>query len=108
MRVERIDHEHYTELRVYRLAHEPWAVYTVICKNMDYDHTTRTFKQPTARITPLPGAGITPDDLRRLAREYDYVADLAEELQLDKRAAFHSDDSPAPARPSGEATEDER
>lgn len=45
MRVERTDHEHYTELRIYRLAHDPWAVYTVICKNMDYDHTTRTFKQ---------------------------------------------------------------
>jgi hypothetical protein len=88
MIVERVEREGYTEITIRSEDNPPWCAHRITCMDMDIDDNG-TRKPPTVNISVLalrPGASI--ESLRRLAREYDYAADIAEELQAEKHAAY--------------------
>ena len=90
MQIERTDHDHYTDIAVYNEGDRAWNSYRITCMNIDIIDGQRA--APTAQISLLilpPGADYA--SVRRLVAEYTYVADLAEALQAEKRAAFGKD-----------------
>lgn len=89
MIVERIERDGYTDIQIRNEGAVPWAAHRVTCSDFDIDEATGQRQPPTVFISLLvAGSGITPELTRRLAREYDYVADIAERLQAEKRAAY--------------------
>lgn len=60
--------------------------YSVTCADFDFDGKRQP---PTARFSLLvPNNHATLADIRRIAHEYAMVADVAEALQAEKRAAY--------------------
>lgn len=91
MLTNRKDSDHYTEIAVWSEGDHPaYQSYRIICMDMDIDQETGMRLSPTVRISLLSVTGATIENTRRLAREYDYVADLAEALQAEKRAAYNA------------------
>lgn len=82
MHTERKDGEHGTEIAIWS---EGDASYRITC--MDFDRDGEVIP-PTPHVLLLTSHRPTPADVRRLATEYAYVADVAEALQAEKRAAF--------------------
>src|SRR5690349_15941814 len=77
-----------TELIIYNEGERtPFTVYRVRCAEFEMDIDGNRVS-PTARVSLLTANAASPDQVRRLAREYDYVADLAEKLQNEKRQAY--------------------
>lgn len=89
MLTKRHDADHYTEIAIWNEGDEPaYQSYRVLCMDLDIG-SGDTRKPPTARIsTPGTPPGIGFVDMCRLAAEYVYVADIAEALQAEKRAAY--------------------
>lgn len=87
MQMERTDADHYTEIALWNEPRAWHTTYTITCMDVD---TTRNGERlpPTARIALLTWQDPTPENVRRLAAEYIYVADVAEALQAEKRAAY--------------------
>jgi hypothetical protein len=89
MEVERIERDGYTDITIRSKDAPPWSAHRITCMDMDIDDDGEN-QPPVVYIAALtfpPGASI--ESLRRLAREYDYVADIAERLQAEKQAAYH-------------------
>lgn len=63
----------------------------VYCAEFDYDEKAGARVPPTVHVHLL-GTGYTLcfEDVKRLAREYDYVADVAVALEAEKRAAYEA------------------
>lgn len=92
MKTERTERDGYTEILIWNEGDQvAYQSYRITCQDFDYDHAAGgTRILPTVRISLLSVSQPTPEAVRRLAREYDYVADVAEELQAEKRATFVS------------------
>lgn len=89
MLTKRADADHYTEIMIWNDGDDPaFQSYRVTCMDVDYDRTADTRIPPTAHIALLSSTQADVAHARRLAREYDYVADIAEALQAEKRAAY--------------------
>ncbi len=89
MLTNRKDDDHHTEIAVWNEGDIPaYQSYRITCMDLDYDTKADKRMPPTARIWLLSTTGADVEQTRRLAREYDYVADLAEQLQAEKRAAY--------------------
>lgn len=85
MQIERTDYEHGTEI-VIGNEKSPVA-YTVICSDCGRDKDRRPIP-PTVNVYLPKTKTLDFESVRRLARELDYVADVAEALQAEKRAAY--------------------
>lgn len=88
MIVERVERDGYTDITVRSKEDVPWNAHRITCMDIDIDDDGQR-QPPTVHISVLTlrhGASI--ESLRRLAREYDYVADVADALQAEKRAAY--------------------
>lgn len=97
MITRRTDCDGYTTIMIRNEDAPSWNAHVVTCMDVDIDKDGRP-QPPTAGISALTlGAGASVSDLRRLAAEYAYVADLAEQLQAEKRAAYNRRVSSEPA-----------
>lgn len=65
-----------------------WQAYRVTCADFDYDHATDKRQPPTARVSLMSATRADAALTRQLAAEYTAVADAAEALQAEKRAAY--------------------
>jgi hypothetical protein len=90
MHTKRVEHDHYTEIIVWNEGDQPaYQSYRITCANFDFDYAAGGSRiLPTVRITLLSSPRATVEEVRRLAAEYTYVADLAEKLQAEKRAVY--------------------
>lgn len=92
MQTKRTDAEHMTEIVVWFDSDAPqWgAAHSITCMAVDISIDGER-QPPTARFSLLtPHSRATIADLRRIAHEYAQVADVAAELQAEKRAAYHA------------------
>lgn len=78
MQTKRVDHPTHTEILIWNDG--AVEAYRITCANFG--------PSPTAHISLLCVARATIEEARRLAAEYAYVADLAEQLQEEKRTGF--------------------
>jgi hypothetical protein len=88
MLTKRNDSDHYTEIAVWNEGDQP--AYRIICMDIDIDRETGMRMPPTAQISLLATTQADYASARRLAAEYTYVADIAEALQAEKRAAYEA------------------
>lgn len=91
MIVERVERDGYTDITIRAEDSPPWNAHRVTCMDIDVDGGDGSRRPPTVNISVLtlrPGASV--ESLRRLAREYDHVADIAERLQAEKQSAYHA------------------
>jgi hypothetical protein len=88
MIVERVEREGYTDIAIRSKDSPPWSAHRVTCMDFEIDDNG-TRQPPVVHISVLTlRLGAPVESLRRLAREYDYVADIAEKLQAEKREAY--------------------
>lgn len=86
MITKRSDHDGWTEIVVWNEGDQPaYQSYRITCMDADWDGERHP---PTARISLLTTTQTTYETVRRLAREYEYVADLASQLEAEKRIAY--------------------
>lgn len=89
MITKRVDADHITEIAIWNDGAIPaYQSYRITCMDADYDTATDRRTPPTARISLLCATRADVASVRRLAAEYTYVADVAEQLQAEKRAAY--------------------
>lgn len=69
-------------------ARDVWQAYRVTCGEFYYDTQLDKRHPPTARIFLLTASGADIATVRQIAAEYAAVADVAEALQAEKRAAY--------------------
>src|SRR5687768_2605019 len=86
--MQRNDGPHMTEILIWNEGDQPgFQSYRITCTDCDISLDGERVS-PTAFISLLTSHQPTIESVRRLAREYDYVADVAEQLQAEKRAKF--------------------
>lgn len=85
MHTQRTDRDGWTEIRL-QSAYS--GRYYITCMDVDLDEQTGERQPPTVHISllSLPQADVA--QTRRLAAEYADVADVAEALEREKRAAY--------------------
>ena len=88
MIVERVERDGYTDISIYNAGDLPWNAYRVTCMDIGYERETDKRAPPTVHISLLTTTNPTVENVRRLVAEYTYVADIAEALQAEKRAAY--------------------
>lgn len=88
MITERSDHDGWSEIIVYNAPRDPWNAYRIVCMDVDINPAGGGGMLPTANILLPAMTQADHASARRLAREYDVVADIAEALEAEKRAAF--------------------
>lgn len=89
MLTERIDYEYGTEIVIWNEGTDRYRGYVVMCKDFDHDKAKDyTRVSPTANIHMQGLSTQNAQSLRQLATEYAFVADVAEQLQAEKRAAY--------------------
>lgn len=89
MLIDRFDREGYTEIVMYANGvREPWSAYRITCMDVDINREDGLRVLPTAHIGLLAATSATVDTVRLLVKEYAEVADVAEQLQNEKRAAY--------------------
>lgn len=87
MLTNRFDRDNHTEITVMRNdAIPPWDTYRITCMDADIVQDKRV--PPTAHISLLASTQADIAHTRRLAAEYEYVASIAEALQIEKRHAY--------------------
>lgn len=94
MLTKRSEHAGWTEIVIWNEGDQPaYQSYRIICMDADIADDKRV--PPTARISLLTTTQADYTSTRRLAAEYTYVADIAEALQAEKRAAYDAPQLPA-------------
>lgn len=89
MNTKRVDSDHITEIAIWNDGAIPaYQPYRITCMDADYDTATDRRTPPTARISLLCATSADVASTRRIAAEYAHVADVAEALQTEKRAAY--------------------
>lgn len=90
MHTKRADYPNHTEILVWNDGNQPaYQSYRIVCQNFDFDYAAGGSRiLPSVHIELLSVIAPTPADVRRLAAEYTYVADVAETLQAEKRASY--------------------
>ena len=89
MLTKRSEHDGWTEITIWNDGDQPsYQSYRIMCHDFGYDQQAHARTLPTARISLMCSTSATVEEARRLAAEYTYVADVAEALQAEKRAAY--------------------
>ena len=90
MHTKRVDGPHMTEILIWNDGDQPgFQSYRITCMDIDISIDGERVS-PSAHISLLTSHQPTVESVRRLAAEYTYVADVAEQLQAEKRAAYNA------------------